>query len=89
MSKRGGWRWLRRAGLALLLATTAEAVKDPVADTPAAAVFRGACYCRVREALECTADLTERDCREQSTQTLCDDWFWLERRACWNWGYGG
>jgi hypothetical protein len=22
-------------------------------------------------------------------QELCDDWFWLERRSCWNWGYGG
>jgi hypothetical protein len=35
----------------------------------------------------CTANLTERDLR--SRDALCDDWFWKERLACWNWGYGG
>jgi len=27
--------------------------------------------------------------RAPIAEELCDDWFWLERRPCWNWGYGG
>ena len=50
---------------------------------------RGACYCRMAETLECSANLTERDCRRQCDEDLCDDWFWKERLPCWNWGYGG
>jgi len=50
---------------------------------------QGACYCRTAEALQCTADLTERDCRRRCDEALCDDWFWKERLPCWNWGYGG
>jgi len=51
--------------------------------------FRGACYCKAAGTLECTANLTERECRRQCEEALCDDWFWKERLPCWNWGYGG
>jgi hypothetical protein len=49
----------------------------------------GACYCRAASELRCVGDLVERECRRRCTEELCDDWFWLERRPCWNWGYGG
>lgn len=49
----------------------------------------GACYCRAAGALHCTANLTERDCRRQCDEALCDEWFWKERLPCWSWGYGG
>ena len=49
----------------------------------------GACYCRAAGTLQCTADLSERECRRRCDETLCDDWFWKERLPCWNWGYGG
>jgi hypothetical protein len=52
-------------------------------------LFRGACYCKTAGTLECTANLTERECRRQCDEALCDDWFWKERLPCWNWGYGG
>ncbi len=53
------------------------------------AELTGACYCRAAGELTCTAGLTERDCRRRCAEDLCDDWFWLDRRPCWNWGYGG
>ena len=49
----------------------------------------GACYCRAAGELRCVPDLVERECTRRCTEELCDDWFWLERRPCWNWGYGG
>jgi hypothetical protein len=49
----------------------------------------GACYCRAAGTLECTADLSERECRRRCDEALCDDWIWKERLPCWNWGYGG
>jgi hypothetical protein len=52
-------------------------------------VLSGACYCRAAGALHCTANLSERECRRQCDEALCDDWFWKERLPCWNWGYGG
>jgi hypothetical protein len=52
-------------------------------------VLVGACYCRAEGQLRCTEALTERDCHRRCDEELCDRWFWLERRACWNWGYGG
>ena len=52
-------------------------------------VLHGACYCRAAGALHCTANLSERECRRQCDEALCDDWFWKERLPCWNWGYGG
>ena len=51
--------------------------------------LRGACYCRARSELMCEANVTARECDARSKQALCDDWFWKERLACWNWGYGG
>ncbi len=63
------------------------------AATPGASADRrdltGACYCRAAGELRCVPDLVERECTRRCTEELCDDWFWLERRPCWNWGYGG
>jgi hypothetical protein len=70
-------------GLGLLAAAAAA---GPAAESPA---LRGACYCRAGVALQCTANLSEPDCRRQCDEALCDDWFWKERLPCWNWGYGG
>jgi hypothetical protein len=74
-----------------VLGTTAAARPAAEALAPAAEVPvpRGACYCRAGAALQCTADLTERDCRRQCDEAACDDWFWRDRLPCWNWGYGG
>lgn len=58
-------------------------------DDATESVLRGACYCRAAGALHCTANLSERECRRQCEEALCDDWFWKERLPCWNWGYGG
>jgi hypothetical protein len=78
---------------AVLLGATllAAAADGPAAELPAGRVApgQGACYCRMGEALQCTASLTERECRRQCDEALCDDWFWKERLPCWNWGYGG
>jgi len=58
--------------------------------TFAAADLEGACYCRAGGELRwCVTQLTERACRDRCASELCDDWFWLELRPCWNWGYGG
>lgn len=51
--------------------------------------LHGACYCKAAGTLQCTANLTERECRRRCDEALCDDWFWKERLPCWNWGYGG
>jgi hypothetical protein len=78
--------------LVLSLAVVATAAAGGSARDPAAgrgAGFLGACYCKVGAALQCTADLTERECRRRCDEALCDDWFWKERLPCWNWGYGG
>jgi hypothetical protein len=68
--------------LVLFAVTTAGAAAAP-------AVLLGACYCRAAGSLLCTGDLTEAECRRRCDEALCDDWFWKERLACWNWGYGG
>jgi hypothetical protein len=81
-----GRAWLVVLGLALLAGTVAD---GPAAEPPRPGGSRGACYCRMAGALECTADLTEPDCRRQCDEALCDDWFWKDRLPCWNWGYGG
>ncbi|HJR00768.1 MAG TPA: hypothetical protein VKA83_04015 [Methylomirabilota bacterium] len=70
-------------GLALLVAAAAG---GSASEPPP---LRGACYCRAGAALHCTANVSERDCRRQCDEALCDDWFWKERLPCWNWGYGG
>jgi hypothetical protein len=59
------------------------------ADGLASEPFLGACYCRAAGNLQCTPNLSERECRRQCDEALCDDWFWKERLPCWNWGYGG
>jgi len=51
--------------------------------------FTGSCYCKAAGELRCVPDQTEGQCRHRCAEELCDDWFWLERRPCWNWGYGG
>jgi hypothetical protein len=73
-------------GSVLSLALTGGAAP---ADERARAELTGACYCRAADELTCTAGLTERDCRRRCAEELCDNWFWLDRRPCWNWGYGG
>ena len=51
--------------------------------------FTGSCYCKTAGELRCVSDQTEVQCQRRCAEELCDDWFWLERRPCWNWGYGG
>jgi hypothetical protein len=79
-------------GMTAAARPAAEALA-PAAEAPVPAVEvpapRGACYCRAGAALQCAADLTERDCRRQCDEAACDDWFWRDRLPCWNWGYGG
>lgn len=82
-----GSSWRLAAGAAVIVA--ALAVAGPAADQARRPELRGACYCRAKAELLCTADLTERECDRASKHALCDDWFWKERLACWNWGYGG
>jgi hypothetical protein len=72
---------------ALLLALSAALAHG--SEAPGAAALEGACYCRTENRLQCLGVLPERDCARRCTEEFCDDWFWLERRACWNWGYGG
>jgi hypothetical protein len=78
--------WIGALGLALLVVAAADGrAAEPARPT----VSHGACYCRMADALQCTANLTERDCRRRCDEALCDDWFWKDRLPCWNWGYGG
>ena len=53
------------------------------------AALTGACYCRAEGRLNCLGVFTEAVCKRTCQESFCDDWFWLERRPCWNWGYGG
>ena len=53
------------------------------------AEHHGACYCRAMGELKCVGVLTRTACDKQCAEALCDDWFWMERLTCWNWGYGG
>jgi len=39
--------------------------------------------------LKCVGVVTKSACDKQCAEALCDDWFWMERLTCWNWGYGG
>lgn len=73
-------------GLVLLAGSGAD---GRAAEAERAGGLRGACYCRMAAALQCTADLTEPECRRRCDEAICDDWFWKERLPCWNWGYGG
>ena len=53
------------------------------------AELRGACYCRAMGQLNCVGVITQAECNKHCAEALCDDWFWMERLTCWNWGYGG
>lgn len=74
--------------LLALLGLGAVAASEPT-DPRARFTLTGACYCRATGALRCLGELTERQCGTRCAEELCDDWYWLERRPCWNWGYGG
>ena len=78
-----------RLPLVTMLVIVALASPRSAADEADSREFRGACYCRAQRELTCAANLTARECDLRSKQALCDDWFWKERLACWNWGYGG
>jgi hypothetical protein len=67
----------------LLLGGAGQAAQEP------RFALVGACYCEADAELRCSPGLTERECRRRCEEDLCDRWFWLERRGCWNWGYGG
>ncbi len=74
--------------LIVLLALGAVVASEPGAGR-ARWILTGACYCRAAGELGCVDELTEGQCARRCADELCDDWFWLERRPCWNWGYGG
>jgi hypothetical protein len=78
-----------RVTLLGLLIVAAVGADGGASGQPRPLVFAGACYCRAADTLQCTADLTERECQRRCDAALCDDWFWKERLPCWNWGYGG
>jgi hypothetical protein len=77
----------RQRVLALTLLVLVAVTTGGAAAAPAA--WLGACYCRAAGTLLCTGGLTEAECQRRCDEALCDDWFWKERLACWNWGYGG
>jgi hypothetical protein len=83
---------LARATSVLVLLVAAAggfAAEPPAGEDNTRPVLHGACYCRAAGALQCTANLSERECQRQCDEALCDEWFWKERLPCWNWGYGG
>ncbi len=78
--------------LAGFCVTLAVVVPSPVATAPPDtrnAELPGACYCRAMDQLKCVGVVTQAECNKQCAEALCDDWFWMERMPCWNWGYGG
>ncbi len=82
----------RVVSLAAVCLTLGVAAPGRVATAPPDsrhADFRGACYCRAMGELNCVGVLTQAACNKQCAEALCDDWFWMERLPCWNWGYGG
>ena len=77
-----------RSALIAFAVLGAVTASEP-ADTEARFILTGGCYCRAAGELRCLGELTERACARRCADDLCDDWFWLERRPCWTWGYGG
>ncbi len=77
---------VRRGVLALAIATGLAGVPTTFGAEPVASLH-GACYCKIEQNLQCLGQTTRAECDHRCE--LCDDWFWLERRACWEWGYGG
>jgi hypothetical protein len=85
---------MRRARLLSLtvLVALCAAAPGPVFTAPPdarPAALLGACYCRAAGNLKCVGVVTRVECTTQCAEALCDDWFWMERLNCWNWGYGG
>jgi hypothetical protein len=80
---------LARRALVRLVTLSAIALAATAAADERATAVRGACYCRSGGHVECVANVTRTDCERNCKLALHDDWFWLERRPCWNWGYGG
>ena len=88
MTRRGHARRLALTTLGALLALGLTGANGTSAQR-ARPEFTGSCYCKAAGELHCVANQTEDQCRRRCADELCDDWFWLERRPCWNWGYGG
>jgi hypothetical protein len=59
------------------------------ADERSSGELYGACYLWFEDTTECVGETTESECQERCDYLLCDRYGWLERRPCWNWGYGG
>ena len=77
-----------RSTLIALVMLGAVTASEP-ADRETRWSLTGGCYCRAAGELRCLGELTEQQCARRCGGELCDDWFWLERRPCWTWGYGG
>jgi hypothetical protein len=82
-------RSLSLAVLALALCAGAPSLVATAEKDARHADLRGACYCRASGQLNCVGVLTNAECNKHCAEALCDDWFWMERLTCWNWGYGG
>ncbi len=79
-------RPLRRVGLGTLLPLAVVVASPSPGEEPSRFELRGACYYRAAGQLSCVGVLTRRECDTRCAEALCDDWFWIERRPCWNWG---
>ena len=88
MTGRGRARGVAPFVLSALLALGLTSASETLAQ-PGRWELTGSCYCRAAGELRCVSDQTEIQCKRRCAEELCDDWFWLERRPCWNWGYGG
>jgi hypothetical protein len=84
------------AAILAIPTTPCRAERPPQAEAPhpvprqmSPAPLTGACYLTFGERLECTADSTESECHQRCDDLLCDDYTWIDRLPCWNWGYGG
>ena len=77
------------AGFGLLSCIAAVPYVTTAASDARPPEFHGACYCRAMSELRCVGVTTRAQCNKQCAEALCDEWFWMERLACWNWGYGG
>ena len=82
-------RMLVLAGLGVILGFVVPSSVATVPPDNRNAELHGACYCRAMSQLKCIGVVTQAQCNKQCAEALCDDWFWMERLACWNWGYGG
>ena len=77
------------AGFCLLLGVVAASFVSTAVSDAQPSELHGACYCRAMRELRCVGVLTRAQCNKQCAEALCDEWFWMERLTCWNWGYGG